>query len=143
MEVLIQQDMAVSQCKARHQLLQEGNRINKCTPRHSGRHLPKQLPCPERIGLLRTQVGGHEDGEEPKDDITIGTEYSMFDECKVKTRVPGAKLKQDMVWLWCESGDEWGEVVVDVQVTSTDKLNEAFRERMMINTEDGPCRKTG
>ena len=34
-----------------------------------------------------------------------------------------------MVWLRRVSGDEWKKVVVDVKITSTDKINEAFKEK--------------
>ena len=64
-----------------------------------------------------------------KDEITIGTEHWVSDEWKVKGRVAGAKLKPDLVWLRRDSGDQWRKVVVDVKVTSTDKINEAFKEK--------------
>ena len=41
----------------------------------------------------------------------------------------GAKLKPDLVWLHRGAGDLWRKVVVDVKVTSTDKMNEAFKEK--------------
>ena len=34
-----------------------------------------------------------------RDKITIGTEHWRPDEWRVKGRVPGAKLKPDLVWL--------------------------------------------
>ena len=46
-----------------------------------------------------------------------------------KGRVAGARLKPDLVWLRRDARDEWWKVVVDVKVTSTDKMNEAFREK--------------
>ena len=65
-----------------------------------------------------------------KDEIAIGTEHWRSDEWKEKGkgRVAGAKLKPDLVWLRCDRG-EWKKVVVDVKVTSTDKMNEAFKEK--------------
>ena len=41
----------------------------------------------------------------------------------------GAKLKPDLVWLRRDNGGEWRKVVVDVKVTSTDKMDEAFMEK--------------
>ena len=64
-----------------------------------------------------------------KDEITVGTEFWRSDEWKEKGRVAGSKLKPDLVWLRRDSGDIWRKVVVDVKVTSTDKLNEAFKEK--------------
>ena len=46
-----------------------------------------------------------------------------------KGRISGAKLKPDLVWLRRDSGDQWRKVVVDVKVTSADKMNKAFREK--------------
>ena len=43
--------------------------------------------------------------------------------------VVGAKLKPNLVWLRRDSGGQWKKVVVDVKVTSTDKLNKAFKEK--------------
>ena len=63
------------------------------------------------------------------DKITIGTEHLWSDEWKSKGRVAGAKLKPDLVWLRCDHGDQWRKVVVDVKVTSTDKLNDALQEK--------------
>ena len=63
------------------------------------------------------------------DEITIGTEHWRSDEMMEKGRVAGAKLKPDLVWLRRDSGGDWRKVVVDVKVTSTDKMNEAFREK--------------
>ena len=63
-----------------------------------------------------------------RDEITIGTEHPRSDEWSGRGRVRGAMLKPDIVWLRCDAG-EWRKVVVDVKVTSTDKLNEAFNEK--------------
>ena len=63
------------------------------------------------------------------DEITIGTEHWRSDEWKEKGRVRGAKLRPDLVWIRRDSGDMWRKVVVDVKVTSTDKMNEAFKEK--------------
>ena len=63
------------------------------------------------------------------DEITIGTEHWRSDEWKGKGRVAGSKLKPDLVWLRRDSGAQWRKVVVDVKVTSTDKMNEAFKEK--------------
>ena len=65
----------------------------------------------------------------PRDEITIETEHWWSDDWKEKSRVAGAKLKPDLVWLRRDAGDQWRTVVVDVKVTSTDKLNDAFREK--------------
>ena len=64
-----------------------------------------------------------------KDEITIGTEHWRSEEWKEKGRVAGAKLKPDLVWLRRDSGDQWRKVVVDVKITATDKMNEAFKEK--------------
>ena len=71
-----------------------------------------------------------------RDEITIGTEHWRSDEWKGKGRVAGAKLKPDLVWLRCDAGSQWRKAVVDVKITSTDKMNEAFREKDE-NTENG------
>ena len=60
--------------------------------------------------------------------IPVGTEHLRSDEWKGKGRVPGAKLKPDLVWLRRDAGD-WRKVVVDVKVTSTDDSNKAFKEK--------------
>ena len=49
----------------------------------------------------------------PTDEITIGTEHWVSEEWKDNGRVTGAKLKPDLVWLRCDSGNEWQKVVVD------------------------------
>ena len=64
-----------------------------------------------------------------KDEITVGTEHPLSDEWSSRGRVRGARLKPDLVWLRHDSGSDWRKVVVDVKVTSTDKMNEAFREK--------------
>ena len=63
-----------------------------------------------------------------RDEITVGTEHPRSDEWKGKGRVAGSRHKPDLVWLRCDAG-EWRKVVVDVNVTSTDQLNKAFREK--------------
>ena len=63
-----------------------------------------------------------------RDEITIGTEHWRSEEWKEKGRVPGAKLKPDLVWLWRDSGDQWKKVVVDVKVTPTEDMGNAFKE---------------
>ena len=63
------------------------------------------------------------------DEITVGTEYWRSEEWKQRGRVVGAKLKPDLAWLRRDSGDQWKKVVVDVKVTSTDKMSEAFKEK--------------
>ena len=64
------------------------------------------------------------------DEITVGTEHQRSDEWKQRERVSGAKLRRDLVWLRRDSGDQWRKVVVDVKITSTDKMNEAFKEKV-------------
>ena len=64
-----------------------------------------------------------------RDEITVGTEHWRTDEWRTKGRVAGAKLKPDLVWLRRDSGDQWRKVVVDVKITSTGKMNEAFKEK--------------
>ena len=64
-----------------------------------------------------------------RDEIIVGTEYWRSDEWREKGRVRGARLKPDIVWLRRDSGGQWRKVVVDVKVTSTDKTNEAFKEK--------------
>ena len=48
---------------------------------------------------------------------------------KEKGRVPGAKLKPDLVWLRRDTGDQCRKVVVDVKTTSSDNMDEVFREK--------------
>ena len=38
-------------------------------------------------------------------------------------------MKPDLVWLRHDTGNEWRKVVVDVKIISTDKMNEAFKEK--------------
>ena len=64
-----------------------------------------------------------------RDEITVGTEHWVSDEWKRKGRVAGAKLKPDLVWLRRDAAGDWRKVVVDVKVTATDKMNEAFKEK--------------
>ena len=64
-----------------------------------------------------------------RDEITIGTEHWRSDEWKERGRVPGAKLKPDLVWLRRDAGGQWRKVVVDVKVTSTEDMNKAFKEK--------------
>ena len=64
-----------------------------------------------------------------RDEITVGTEHWPSDEWSGSGRVRGSRLKPDLGWLRCESGGDWRKVVVDVKVTSTDKMNEAFKEK--------------
>ena len=64
-----------------------------------------------------------------RDEITIGTEHWRSDEWKANGRVPGAKLKPDLVWLRRDAGGQWRKAVVDVRVTSTEDLNKAFKEK--------------
>ena len=66
------------------------------------------------------------------DEITVVTDHPWSDEWKHKGKIACVKLKPDLVWLWCEwrdSGGQWRKVVVDVKVTSTDNMNEAFKEK--------------
>ena len=51
------------------------------------------------------------------------------EEWRHKGRVTGAKLKPDIVKLRHDAEGKWKTVVVDVKVTSTDKMNEAFKEK--------------
>ena len=64
-----------------------------------------------------------------RDEITVGTEHQRSDEWKGKGRVAGAKLKPDLLWLRRDQGGRWWKVVVDVKVTSPEKMNDAFREK--------------
>ena len=63
------------------------------------------------------------------DEITVGTEHWVSDDWKEKGRVAGAKLKPDLVWLRLEPGGEWSKVVADVKITSSDKMNDSFKEK--------------
>ena len=63
------------------------------------------------------------------DEITIGTEHVRSDEWKNNGRVAGARLKPDLVWLWCDSGCGWRKVVVAVKVRSTECMEKAFKEK--------------
>ena len=42
---------------------------------------------------------------------------------------PRSKLKPDLVWLRRDSGGDWKKVVIDVKITSTDKMYESFKEK--------------
>ena len=66
------------------------------------------------------------------DEITVGTEHPRSDEWSGRGRVRGARLKPDLVWLRRDTDDQWKMVVIDVKVSSTDKMNEAFRERRPV-----------
>ena len=63
------------------------------------------------------------------DEIAIGTEHWRSDEWKSRGRVAGVKLKPDLVWLRREDGGLWKKVVVDVKITSTDKMNDEFKKK--------------
>ena len=63
------------------------------------------------------------------DEIAIGTEHWLSDEWRREGRVTGAKLKTDMVWLRRDSSGDWKKAVVDVKITSTDKMNDAFKKK--------------
>ena len=67
--------------------------------------------------------------ETSKNDIAIGTKHWRSDEWKEKGRVASAKLKPDLVRLRHDSEGEWRKDVVDVKITSTDKMDEAFMEK--------------
>ena len=62
-------------------------------------------------------------------EITVGTEHWRSDEWRNKGRVTGAKLRPDLVWLRRDPEGIWRKVVVDVKVTSTEKMNESFNEK--------------
>ena len=64
-----------------------------------------------------------------RDEITVGTEHQRSDEWKGRGRVVGARLKPDLVWLRRDRGGQWRKVVVDVKITSSDKMSEAFKEK--------------
>ena len=55
---------------------------------------------------------------------------------KNKGRVAGATLNRDLVRLRREAEGEWRNVVVDVKITSADKMNETFVEN------DEKCRQS-
>ena len=74
-------------------------------------------------------MGGQEVLRTANDEIIVGMEYSLFDECEGKGRVAGSMLKPDLVRLRLDSGGDLKNVVVDVKVTSTDKMNKAFKEK--------------
>ena len=61
------------------------------------------------------------------DETIGGTKHLRYDEWQEEGRVAGAKLKPELVWLMRDSGGQRRKVGVDVKVTSTDKMNEAFR----------------
>ena len=42
---------------------------------------------------------------------------------------PRSEDEADLVWLRRDSGGEWRKVVVDVKVTSSDRMSEAFEEK--------------
>ena len=65
----------------------------------------------------------------PNDEVTVGTEHWRSELMKGKGRIAGAKLKPDLVWLRLENRGEWRKVVVDVKITSTEKMNESFKEK--------------
>ena len=58
----------------------------------------------------------------------MGTEQGYPMSGKIE-EVPGVKLNPDLVWLRRDSRNQWGKVVVDVKVTSTDDMNKAFKEK--------------
>ena len=66
----------------------------------------------------------------PNDELTVGTEHLRSEKLKDKGRVAGARLKPDLVWLRRDQGGQWRKVVVDVKVTSTEKMNDAFKEKV-------------
>ena len=87
------------------------------------------------ILILRGLVSHEQKWEDRKtvktarEEITIGTEHQRSDEWKDNGREAGARLKPNLVWLRRDSGSDWRKAVVDVKVTSTDKMNDAFKEK--------------
>ena len=63
------------------------------------------------------------------DEITVGTEHWRSEDMKGKGRVAGTKLKPDLVWLSKDSEGVWRKFVVDVQITSTEKMNDEFKKK--------------
>ena len=64
-----------------------------------------------------------------RDEITVGTEHWLSDEWKDRGRVVGARLKPNLMWLRRDQGGQWRKVVGDVKITSTEKMNDAFKEK--------------
>ena len=127
--MLVQQKRACSEREAHRELLQ------KSCAEINTRHDIVVKNIPNNI-IVHGGLVSHEQKWEDrktvrmaKDEITVGTEHWRSDEWKDKGRVAGAKLKPDLVWLRRDSGDIWRKVVVDVKVTSTEKLNEFFNEK--------------
>ena len=61
------------------------------------------------------------------DEITVGTEHWRSEGMKGTGRIAGTKPKPDLVWLSKDSEGGWRKVVVDLQITSTDKMNDSFK----------------
>ena len=127
--MLVQQSGLAPERKAHNQLLQESRCKEQYLQRHRREHHPEQH-------LIQRVLISHEQKWEdlktvktPRDVIIVGTEHPRSEEWKGKGRVAGARLKPDLVWLRRDTGGQWRKVVVDVKVTSTDKLNEAFQEK--------------
>ena len=40
-----------------------------------------------------------------------------------------SEVETRLLWLRCDSEGHWRKVVVDVKITTTDKMNEAFKEK--------------
>ena len=76
-------------------------------------------------------MGRPEDGQNcPRDEITVGDEHWRSDELIVrKGHVHGARLKPDLGVASSRPEANGGKAVVDGKVISTDKMNEAFREK--------------
>ena len=128
-DMFLQQNHGAVERKAHHQLLQDGG---------SRDQRPTNIVVNILLNNIIVQRGfvTHEQKWEDRtmvraktDEITIGTEHWVSKEWKEKGRVAGAKLKPDLVWLRCDSGNEWQKVVVDVKITSTEDMNKAFNNK--------------
>ena len=77
--------------------------------------------------IAHEQVGRPEDGEDPQ------RRYHHWNRALsvrgVEWQSLGSKLKPDLVWLRRDSDGQWTKAVVDVKITSTDKLNDAYKEK--------------
>ena len=127
--MLVQQSMADTEHQTHHQLAQKGQRkIN------AGHDIIVDILL-DNILVQRSVITHEQEWEDRKmvrtahDEITIGTEHWRSDEWEAKGRVAGAKLKPDLVWLRRDTGNEWRKVVVDVKITSTDKMNQTITEK--------------
>ena len=104
-----------AEINARHDIV--GNILVNNIPIQRG--LISYVPRWEDLMTVRTD----------KDEITVGTEHQLSEEWNEQCQVTGVKMRPDLVWVRRDFGRPVEKGLVDVKVTSTDNINNAFKEK--------------